>query len=1231
MAMAKLLRRTVTVIWGDCGTKALWQRILKDFIACVICTIIAILPQIRSWSTFLIPMVVAFAHPAQRMGVVIENIIMIIFGSGLGLSWCILGLYLASLVYDTNKPAAFTIRALFYLACTLLHGYLRSSTPRLFLFVLFVILPAITLLTAPTVATPTLYTTIYVPILIGVGVMFFANVAIFPEFSSSYLGTSTISALSEMVDTLERATHWFVTPGGDGIESQNEGEPLIIPHANDNGTKQEHQQRRQMWQIKQLAIRYWRKFSAPFPNPFLPATSATTASRSPLHATTLASLTERKPIIRSKLTSCKTAQNEVNFEISISPLAPSDMKPISVDLMSNLSQSIITLIGACENKFIVIDDDGIEESSLAADDDMIQSPGCVSALDGSATPASSVPEANLRLNSGTRSRSRARNSTAPSSRVDYIKLNRQIELSSAKLLESIVMRLRAPIQEFQASTNEAVALLISCLAYCYDVPTLPSGAPTPRGIHLEEIDLRVDLFTDALTLFDQQSAEQLKLIAMQETGLALDFMPRMETFLISSFLLAFRQSSTHIFKMLRHARQLVEQRQRRHDRLSIWIPHYSSLRKWLRTAGERDSMVLPEGARQAARRGDLVGNGPPISEPKDSSNILDSEGQLRQRMPDEEAGSTTASQILKSLRNRKSKNKKKEKKGEKHLQDKRNDKRGQDSSDSRILWLRGKAADVLEWAQDSDDLAYALKLSFAVFLVSWPAFVPSWNAWYGDVHGVWAPLQLIFIFEVAIGTSLVTFVVRLIGLVLGCTAGYVSFVIAGGSRAITVVVLAFTLLPSAYIHVATKYVKAGAAAIISINVVALASANINTEPSHEVYYKRLIAFIVGGVTATLVEVSVSPVRARDRLVESLSSCVRHIQNMQGAMSVGVDGPEIVDPRSPKLHRRFDRWREKAQASLAAAETFLPFCSSEPRLKGSFKKLAPIYTEIVYVLHQIIDRMDNVVQLRRAYGSSVLEALNPQAYTYRRSMAASCTLMLFSVNEALTTWLPLPQFIPSARVAHLRLIHRVREIITSQASTSAPVTPTVSHASHCRSASEYEDQANEKIARLITKHNFLSWNASAAGQMEIVEYLEELVELVKMLVGVNAFRSGMLEMPRYTNYAQMKESRPESLTRTRSNTSSSSSTAHQSGVSLQGGAGEVQDFALRRIDSVAVHSEASNHRLQGEDSATRPRPRRESIYEENLGEVPISLQRVNSRLWQGNGTARRRRSTITSLR
>ncbi|KAL6883950.1 hypothetical protein HDV57DRAFT_436869 [Trichoderma longibrachiatum] len=1226
--MAKILRRLVTSVWGDCGPKALWQRILKDFIACVIATTIAILPQIRTWSSYLVPMVIAFSHPGQRMGVVIENIIMIIFGSGIGLSWNMLGLYLGSLVYDTNRAGAFTIRAFFYLACILLHGYIRSSSPRLFLFVLSLILPAVSVLNVPTEATPTLYTTIYVPILIGVGVILFVNVSIFPEFSGSYLGTSTISALSEMVDTLERATHWFVTPGGDRVESNTIGSLLGNPVTGDQGSKQ---QKPQIKRSQQLVIRYWHKLRAVLPNPFPSAQSSARAAKPPLHATTLAFLTERKPPIRTKLAACKKAQNEVNFEISISPLAPADMRPISVDLMSRLSQSVITLIGACENKFIVLDEDDMEDSGLATDDDeMWQSPKCLNTLDIT-TPSSSVPEANINhnLNSGTASRSRTDTSVAQSSRVDYIKLNRQIRLSSARLLESIVMRIRAPVQQFQVATNEAVLVLISCLAYCYDVPTLPSGARTPRGIRLEEIDLRIDIFTDALALFDEQCTEQLKLIAMQETGQSLDFMPRMESFLISSFLLAFRQSSTHILKMLRHARQLVEQRQRRHDRTRIWMPQYSSLRWWLRTTGELDSMVLPEGARKAARRGDLAGDNSPKAESKDPAGVLDREKQPRGGATDEEAGPTAVPQPEGVLTRRKTNRRKKGEDKEKRLKFKRNDKRV-NCPDSWILKIRGTVANVFEWAQDSDDLFYALKLAFAVFLVSWPAFVPSWNAWYASVHGSWAPLQLIFIFEVAIGSSVVAFIIRLVGLVLGCTAGYVSFIIAGGSRAIIVVVLAFTLLPATYFHVATKYVKAGAAAIISMNVVAIASENVNTEQPQQVYYQRLVAFLAGGITAAFVELAVYPVRARDRLVESLSACVQHIQSMQGAMAVGVDGPQVLDVRSPKLHRSFDRWRDKAQASLAAAETFLPFCSSEPRLKGNFKKLAPIYAEIVYVLHQIIDRMDNVVQLRRAYGSSVLDTLNPQAYIYRRSMAASCTLMLFSVNEALTTWLPLPQFIPSARVAHLRLIHRVRDIITSQASTSAPVTPTVSHASHSSSASEYEDQANEKIARLITKHNFLSWNASAAGHMEIIEYLEELVELVKMLVGVNAFRSGMLEKPNYIHYVQMKDPQQESLTTAYSNASGSSSTAHQSSFAIQEEPEEMQDSVLDRSETAAVHPELSYQRSR-RYTDNRPSRRKPSIYEAEAEEVPISLRRVNSRLWQGNEAARRGSQTHPNMR
>ena len=71
---------------------------------------------------------------------------------------------------------------------------------------------------------------------------------------------------------------------------------------------------------------------------------------------------------------------------------------------------------------------------------------------------------------------------------------------------------------------------------------------------------------------------------------------------------------------------------------------------------------------------------------------------------------------------------------------------------------------------------------------------------------------------------------------------------------------------------------------------------------------------------------------------------------------------------------------------------MPFCSTEPRIKGSFEGLGLIYNEvcqhlfvqgscllysiqILFVLHQIVDRMDNMLQLRTAYGSGPLEELN----------------------------------------------------------------------------------------------------------------------------------------------------------------------------------------------------------------------------------------------------------------
>lgn len=125
----------------------------------------------------------------------------------------------------------------------------------------------------------------------------------------------------------------------------------------------------------------------------------------------------------------------------------------------------------------------------------------------------------------------------------------------------------------------------------------------------------------------------------------------------------------------------------------------------------------------------------------------------------------------------------------------------------------------------------------------------------------------------------------------------------------------------------------------------------------------------------------------------------------------------------------------------------------------------------------------------------------QIYPYRRNVAGSITLTIFAIHEALTTKLPLPQFLPSARLAHLRMVNRVREVV--QASVAS---------------TDGREGSNQQGRQRAVRRKYLSWNATAFAQAEVIEFLEELVELTKLLVGNNEFRSGLLTRPTYRDYA-----------------------------------------------------------------------------------------------------------------
>lgn len=165
--------------------------------------------------------------------------------------------------------------------------------------------------------------------------------------------------------------------------------------------------------------------------------------------------------------------------------------------------------------------------------------------------------------------------------------------------------------------------------------------------------------------------------------------------------------------MLKHSRKLVERRQSRHDRRRIYTPRIN-WSNWLST-GNQEEEALPASGRQAARRGA-------------SDEEADEDEENETLIKDKKRGDLERDAGVDEQRAR----------GRLGPTNPEKDEYNMDAilqPKSLSLRVRGRLADMLEWAQESDDLQYAIKLTVAVFLVTWPAFIAKWNTWYSLNRG----------------------------------------------------------------------------------------------------------------------------------------------------------------------------------------------------------------------------------------------------------------------------------------------------------------------------------------------------------------------------------------------------------------------------------------------------------------------------------------------------------------
>jgi hypothetical protein len=319
-----IIEKRASNIWRTAIANNLWKRMLRNVLATTITIAVSLINYPRSpfgQAAYLAAMATVFAHPGRRVGQVVETLSLALIGAMLGIAWTMLSLYLSSLFIVSNPSAAYAIRAVFLVLGLLFHGYFRSSSPRLYMLVLvFIIICLVGQTTIVTQVSSAFATQLIYPILLAGAAILLVNICVFPELSTTFLGTSTIAALHATSKALSDAGDYFV----------------LQEDATDGAT---------------LATQRTRRTNS---------THSRSQEVKPPTQKTLAHISGVKSSIRRSLSNCVEAQNETQFEIAFGVLPPRYLSPISKKALAQLVSNTVAIVGTCESRFALLGDMAME-------------------------------------------------------------------------------------------------------------------------------------------------------------------------------------------------------------------------------------------------------------------------------------------------------------------------------------------------------------------------------------------------------------------------------------------------------------------------------------------------------------------------------------------------------------------------------------------------------------------------------------------------------------------------------------------------------------------------------------------------------------------------------------------------------------------------------------------------------------------------------------------------------
>lgn len=855
------------------------KRVFKAALLTTICFMFSCIDRVDNKlgnASYLCALISVSMHPGRRLGAMMQSLAFGLTAVLIGLPYSLFAHFCAKKTYDATNDLqkAYGIFVIFLFIVLCVFGYVRSVAPRFFsvVFVWFLICHFSFLLPITTSYRQIAYD-YSVPFIIGIGLSFFVSVTVFPEFGSTYIGTTVLSAMHELQVMFSNTSYFFTSFDTDD------------PH-----------------NVKE-------------------------------HSRKLAALLSQKKKVRTSLAACDATMLECTYEFSYSFMAPQELKSL-LKKMRNLSVTVNALHVACELALGVFAGYQPEKDQVAFTD-----------LKKDPDPMSSSHDI-----------------------IESIKPEKEASYANKELLVEFIKSVNEPVHKVTEIALEALNETKCVLAYTYDakvhslkfsnavdatfVDLDHAEVHKKYEVSLEKIDKHLGELAAANESFSTLVKSELSKISDKEFDLVY-LVPQEEYFVLSLFLLNFRETALLVSQILSQVRTLLEIRQSRETHgffgRKMWFSIIHVRHNWSKYL-KTGTAELQEGETASIAATKQTSNDVGESKPSYARNP----GLRRQSSFD-----TLASAAKDTKRA---------------------------TVERVLLKIRLRLIRVLDQLRERRlHLLNAFRTALTIFLVTFPGYSVHMRTWFNNTRGSWVGFAAIIALETNVGATGFGYVMRTISVVLASAWGYALYAAGnyGHDRYVMTVMVFIGVAPMYYMMLLSPHGRAFLIGVVSLVVVPLSTLRNHGIPGTILinFGKRCVAMLVGGGAAMLVNVAVFPQKARVHLVNQLVIALKSCQLIQIQLALGINGENSGASRVSMVRSesRYNQYHRKAKSALAAADSLLKVAMTEPRLKGPFKTRADIYTEIIFVLHQILDRYNNIKFLRQQYGSAVLDELSVSAF------------------------------------------------------------------------------------------------------------------------------------------------------------------------------------------------------------------------------------------------------------